>query len=232
MNEYKGFSYYFDQIMEYINYNDWLNFTLHYLKADAKVLDLACGSGLLATLLNIEGYETDGLDLSQDMLGLANDRFKANHILSKLYLQDMTSFKLDKKYDAITCYFDSLNHLPTLDYVKQTLDSVYEALNEGGLFLFDIFSLSKYKDMDDTLIKESFDDFNYCWKISIKEPNILMHDITIANDHVIHEKYNEYYYDYKDFIDLCKFEIVKICGDFNEDLDDEDERILIVLKKI
>lgn len=231
MNEYKGFSYYFDQIMEYIDYHDWLSFTKQYVKQDKRILDLACGSGTLAVLLSVEGFKVDGLDLSAEMIGLANDKFKAYHILNTLYTCDMSSFSLPRKYDAVTCYFDSVNHLPTIEHVKQMMNCVYEALNENGLFLFDVFSKSKYDEMDNTDISEDFDDFSYNWKIKLKKPNILTHDITIKADSFIHEIYNEYYYDLNDFIDKSKFEIIKICGDFNDDLEPEDERILVVLKK-
>lgn len=231
MNEYKGFSYYFDQIMEYIDYNEWLNFTMENIKPGARILDLACGSGLLAALLNIEGYETDGLDLSAEMLSIANDRFKGNHINTSLYQMDMSSFTLPKSYDVVTCYFDSVNHLPTLNMVKGMMRSVYDVLNEDGLFLFDIFSYSKYKDMDNTNIEEEFEDFSYKWKINLEKPNILTHDIEIFGDENIHEIYNEYYYSLDDIIDKELFEVVKIVGDFNDDLADEDERILVVLKK-
>lgn len=231
MNEYKGFSYYFDQIMEYIDYHDWLSFTKQYVSQDKRILDLACGSGTLAVLLSVKGFKVDGLDLSTEMIGLANDKFKAYHILNNLYTCDMSSFSLPRKYDAVTCYFDSVNHLPTIEHVKQMMNCVYETLNENGLFLFDVFSKSKYDEMDNTDISEDFDDFSYNWKIKLKKPNILTHDITIKADSFIHEIYNEYYYDLNDFIDKSKFEIIKICGDFNDDIKPEDERILVVLKK-
>lgn len=231
MNEYKGFSYFFDQIMEYIDYNEWVEFTKLYVSKDKTILDLACGSGTLASLLSVEGYSVDGLDLSSEMISLANDKFKAYHILNDLYVCDMTNFNLDKKYDCITCYFDSVNHLQTLDNVKNMMDCVYNHLNDNGLFIFDVFSKSKYYEMDNTDISEEFDDFSYNWKINLKVPNILVHDINITSNENIHEVYNEYYYDINDFINLNKFEIVNLSGDFNDNLEDEDERILVVLKK-
>lgn len=231
MNEYKGFSYFFDQIMEYIDYNEWVEFTKKYVSKDKTILDLACGSGTLASLLSVEGYSVDGLDLSSEMVSLANDKFKAYHILNDLYVCDMTNFNLDKKYDCITCYFDSVNHLQTLNDVKNMISCVYNHLNDNGLFIFDVFSKSKYYEIDNTDISEEFDDFSYSWKITLKEPNILIHDINIISDENIHEIYNEYYYEINDFIDLNKFEVIHISGDFNDDLEDEDERILVVLKK-
>lgn len=217
--------------MEYIDYHDWLNYTKKYVSKDKTILDLACGSGTLAILLSVEGYRVDGLDLSSEMISLANDKFKAYHILNNLYVKDMSSFNLPNKYDVITCYFDSVNHLPSLNDVKNMMSCVYDALNSDGLFLFDLFSKSKYEAMDNTDISEEFDDFSYNWEINLKAPNILTHNITINGETNIHEIYNEYYYDINDFIDLNKFEILNISGDFNDDLMPEDERILVVLKK-
>lgn len=231
MNEYKNFSYYFDQIMEYIDYKEWLDFTKKYVSKDKTILDLACGSGTLACLLAVEGYNVDGLDLSENMLSLANDKFKAYHINNNLYLEDMTNFNLGKAYDAITCYFDSVNHLPTLQLVKNMMNCVYNHLKKDGLFIFDVFSKSKYEEMDNTDIEEEFDDFSYHWKIHLEKPNILSHDITINGENHIHEQYNEYYYEINDFIDNDKFEKIAIVGDFNDDLQYEDERILVVLRK-
>lgn len=202
-----------------------------YVSKDKTILDLACGSGTLAILLSVEGYRVDGLDLSSEMISLANDKFKAYHILNNLYVKDMSSFNLPNKYDVITCYFDSVNHLPSLNDVKNMMSCVYDALNSDGLFLFDLFSKSKYEAMDNTDISEEFDDFSYNWEINLKAPNILTHNITINGETNIHEIYNEYYYDINDFIDLNKFEILNISGDFNDDLMPEDERILVVLKR-
>lgn len=232
MNEYKDFSYYFDQIMEIIDYNDWLNFTKRFVTNDKSILDLACGSGTLSLLLKIDGYDVEGLDLSHDMINVAKNKFKANHLFSEFYQEDMTSFNLNKKYDCITCYFDSLNHLPTIEMVKSTFNCVYNHLNDNGLFIFDIFSKSKYEEMNDTIISEEFDDFNYTWQMKIAKPNILIHNIKIEGYEEINETYNEYYYDYNDLIDTNKFEVINICGDFTDDLNFESERILIVLKKI
>ena len=85
--------------------------------------------------------------------------------------------------------------------------------------------------MDNTDIEEEFDDFSYHWKIHLEKPNILSHDITINGENHIHEQYNEYYYEINDFIDNDKFEKIAIVGDFNDDLQYEDERILVVLRK-
>ena len=233
MNEYKKLSHYFDQIMEFIDYTEWEEFTLKYAKGHYDVLDLACGSGIFMLLMTNDGYNVEGLDLSSEMLDNAYDLLMGNHIHPTLYLQDMSKFMIDKKYDLITCYFDSINHLDSIQKVKDCFRSVYNHLNTGGLFLFDIFSKSRYKAAKDMVVSEDFDDFSYVWKTDIKEPNVLLHDISItAENNDIHEFYNEYYYELKDIIDLSLFKIKKICGDFKEDLNEDDDRILVVLERV
>ena len=53
MNEYKKFGYYYDEVMSKLNYDLWLEFIEPYLKKGDKILDLACGTATLVTMLNI-----------------------------------------------------------------------------------------------------------------------------------------------------------------------------------
>ena len=50
-NAYKMFGYYYDEVMAELDYDLWLEFIEPYLKKGDKVLDLACGTGTLATML-------------------------------------------------------------------------------------------------------------------------------------------------------------------------------------
>ena len=230
MNEYKNFSAYFDTIMDFLDYNKWINFTKDNIKHNSTILDLACGSGIFLLNMNLYNYPTDGLDLSSQMIDLCKDKIFINHINCNLYTQNMTNFKIDKKYDNITCYFDSINHLNTLEEVKEMFNSVYNHLNDNGLFLFDIFSYSRFLDADNTDISEEFDDFKYRWKMNIELPNTLHHDIKIEGLDNFEEKYDEHYYSLEELNDP-RFEVIKVVGDFKKKLSKKSERILVVLKK-
>ncbi len=231
MNEYKNFSSYFDTIMDFLDYNKWINFTKENIKEGSTILDLACGSGIFLVNMNLYGYPTDGLDLSSQMIDLCRDKTFINHIICDLSVQDMTTFKTDKKYDNITCYFDSINHLNDISDVKRMWDNVYDHLNDNGLFLFDVFSYDRFLDADNTDITEEFDDFTYNWKMNVELPNTLHHDITIKGIDNFEEHYDEHFYDYKELISDPRFELVKIVGDFKKRLTKKSERILIVLRK-
>ncbi len=232
MNEYKNFSAYFDTIMDFLDYNKWINFTKDNIEPNSTILDLACGSGIFLLNMNLYGYPTDGLDLSSQMIDLCKDKTFINHINCNLYIDNMATFNLNKKYDNITCYFDSINHLNSEDEVKQMLDKVYEHLNLNGLFLFDIFSYSRFLDADNTDISEDFEDFSYRWRMNIEMPNILHHNIEVSGIDNFTEQYNEHYYDSSILTNDPRFEVVKIVGDFKKKLSKKSERILVVMKKI
>ena len=138
MNEYKKFGYYYDEVMNKLNYDLWLEFIEPYLKPNDKILDLACGTGTLITMLKMKGYDAEGLDLSETILEIAKEKMKVNHLNFNLYHEDMTNFKIDKKYDMITCFFDSINFLNDKKKIKLLFSNVKSHLNDKGYFICDI----------------------------------------------------------------------------------------------
>lgn len=102
------------------------------------LLELACGTGNVLALLEND-YEVTGLDLSPQMLELAAKKLPE----VELYEADMTNFKLGKKYDAVICVFDSVNHLLSYDQWEALFDRVNEHLNENGIFIMDVNTSAK-----------------------------------------------------------------------------------------
>lgn len=232
MNEYKKFSYYFDEVVSSLDYDLWLEFIEPYLKNGDTILDLACGSGTLLTMLKLKGYDCEGLDLSSDIIDIANEKAKINHLRIPYYVEDMTDFNLNKQYDMITCFFDSVNFLKTKEDIDNMFTCVKKHLKKGGLFIFDIFSETMFKEYDNNLIEEDYHTFKIKWLTKKVNSTTLKHDITITEgDVVFNESYYEYYHKLKS-LNLDGFKLVKLCGDFNDDLMAEDERILVVLQAI
>ena len=232
MNEYKKFSYYFDEVVSSLDYDLWLEFIEPYLKDGDTILDLACGSGTLLTMLKLKGYDCEGLDLSSDIIDIANEKAKINHLRIPYYVEDMTDFNLNKQYDMITCFFDSVNFLKTKEDIDNMFTCVKKHLKKGGLFIFDIFSETMFKEYDNNLIEEDYHTFKIKWLTKKVNSTTLKHDITITEgDVVFNESYYEYYHKLKS-LNLEGFKLVKLCGDFNDDLMAEDERILVVLQAI
>ena len=232
MNAYKKFGYYYDEVMAELNYDLWLEFIEEYLKPGDNVLDLACGTATLCTMLKLKGYDPEGLDLSETILEIAKEKMKVNHLSFPLHHADMTSFNLNKKFNMVTCFFDSVNFLSDLKQVKKLFDCAYSHLKDDGYFIIDIFSKELLKEYENNDIVEDNVTFKLDWKTKKTSPTSLKHTIKITEgDDVFTENYYEYYYDIKELSNK-KFKLVKISGDFNDDLEPEDERILLVYQKL
>ena len=134
-NAYKDFSYYYDDLMEVIEYDLWYEFILPYLKPTDHILDLACGTGTLAVILANAGYETYGLDLSEKSVFLAKEKAMINRVYVDLKVADMTDFSYDREFDMITCFFDSINFI-SKEQIPDLLNCVDRCLKKDGYFIF------------------------------------------------------------------------------------------------
>jgi SAM-dependent methyltransferase len=104
----------------------------------SSLLDLACGTGGITALL-ASAYQVSGLDISPGMLSVARRKLPGG---TRLYLADMTSFRLDARFDAIVCAYQGLNHLLSPAAWDSSFDCARAHLNRGGLFVFDIATVS------------------------------------------------------------------------------------------
>ena len=112
---------------------------LHELwSADAdgvrSVLDLCCGTGLLAGELIGRGYAVVGVDASEAMLALARKRLGPKAGLSRMTLPDLT---VDGVFDAAVCSFDGFNYLSP-DELGLTMAAVAHRLRPAGWLVFDL----------------------------------------------------------------------------------------------
>jgi len=104
---------------------------------DGLVVDIGCGTGVLAEILVAAGYRVLGIDISPSMLKLARKRAPtATFGLGSLFDSPLP------KCDAITCTGECLNYLfdssNTLSRLDKLFTRAYEALRPGGVFVFDV----------------------------------------------------------------------------------------------
>ena len=97
------------------------------------ILELACGTGAILEYFTKE-YTVSGLDLSKGMITVARREIPSG----EFFHQDMTNFKLEKKFDVILCLFDSINHLLKFSDWQKVFKNSYKHLNDGGVLIFDI----------------------------------------------------------------------------------------------
>ena len=104
------------------------------------VLDVACGTGQLASVFLEHGFDVIGIDLSPHMIEIAveNNRVAVEAGRAAFRVADASSFTIPDSVSFAVSTFDALNHLPSIDALKGCFQSVYAALGSRGLFVFDL----------------------------------------------------------------------------------------------
>lgn len=167
MNPYGGFALTYDRMMQDVPYDQWVEFIealfRHYQITPKIVLDLGCGTGSITKLLAKKNYEMIGVDLSQEMLMVAKKKIKDSHLDVLFLCQDMTELDLYGTVGAVLSVCDSLNYLLTEEELLEAFKKVNNFLDPEGLFIFDINTDEKFKQLGDQTYAESFEDCAYIW---------------------------------------------------------------------
>lgn len=103
-------------------------------KESPKILDLGAGTGLLTKYL-LEKYpeaEFTLIDLSEEMLKIAKNRFKGNNNF-KYVVTDYSTYDMADSFNMVVSSL-SIHHLEDEDK-KKLYKKVYNSLNQGGIFL-------------------------------------------------------------------------------------------------
>lgn len=168
MEIYTDFAYIYDKLIDQ-DYDKWADYIEEIFRINGKepklVLDLGCGTGSITNILAKRGYDMIGVDLSMDMLNIARDKALEQE-LDVLYLcQDIREFELYGTVDAIICTLDVLNYITDPDDLNRVFALVKNYLNPDGIFIFDINTEYKLKNIlgNNTFINEE-DGIFYTWE--------------------------------------------------------------------
>ena len=242
---YKSFASVYDELTHDVEYEKRFKYIEKIFKkyntSPKIVLDLACGTGGMTTIMAKNGYDMIGVDISTDMLEAANAKSDGLNIL---YLnQPMQELDLYGTVDAAICLLDSINYLEDEDEMLQTFRLVENFLNPKGLFIFDINT--KYK-LEHVLAGNVFcgedDNVYYTWQnFYDKEEKVCEFklDFFITEDGVIN-RHTEYHYETAFGISEIKrnlkkagFELLEVCDDLTFDAPHrKSEKVFFIARKI
>lgn len=201
MDAYTGFAGVYDLFMDNIPYEEWGAYVTGLLQEygvrDGLVLDLGCGTGTLTRLLADRGYDMIGVDLSGDMLEEAMEKSGPEI----LYLQqDMREFELYGTVGAIVSICDSMNYLMGYEELVQVLKLANNYLDPGGIFIFDLNTLYKYREiLGEQTIAENREEGSFIWENYYdEEERVNEYDLTlfIREEDGRFQKYEETHYQY------------------------------------
>ena len=255
MESYTNFAEVYDTFMDQTSYEDWADRLLSMMKkygrkgneeGDRLVVDLGCGTGKVTEMLADLDYQMIGVDLSVDMLGIAQNRkMELGH--DTLYVcQDMRNLELGSQAGTFISVGDSINYLLTTDDLVRMFKGVREYLLDNGIFVFDFKTLHLYRDViGDRTIAEDREDCAFIWDNWFdEEKHINEYDLTLfihepEDERGIFRRYEEVHYQRGYTLEEVK-EVVKKAGliwvtetdtDTDEPVTDQTERILAVVRK-
>lgn len=149
---YETFSFYYDALTENVDYAARAAYFDELIRAQLRsqghvLLDLACGTGTMAEEMAKRGYDVIGVDYSCGMLSQAMNKKLESGLPIQYVQQDMRELELYGTVDVTLCTLDSLNHLPDFAAVQQVFRRVSAVTELGGLFLFDMNTLYKHREL-------------------------------------------------------------------------------------
>lgn len=165
MEAYTEFANVYEKFMDNVPYEKWCEAICEILRShgieDGLVLDLGCGTGTMTRLLREKGYDMIGVDNSAEMLEIAREHPDDGI----LYLhQDMREFELYGTVRAIVSVCDSMNYLTEDGDLEQVFRLANNYLDPGGLFIFDMNTEYKYREMlGDQTIAEERENCSFIW---------------------------------------------------------------------
>ena len=124
------------------------------------ILEMACGTGGLTEKL-ARDYKIHAFDLSDDMLSVCENKIRSKNL--KLFKQNMVGFSAPASYDAIFSVGDSLNYVTDVKDFEAAIKSSYDHLKDGGIFIFDLNTEYKFKNIPPVTVDE-VEDVLYLWE--------------------------------------------------------------------
>lgn len=241
MAMYEQFAFIYDRLMSdipYAKYAEWVQKNAP-VSAGNRLVDIGCGTGVLSIPFAKAGYDVLGVDLSESMLTIAQNRSMESSLPISFICQSMAEMDGIANMDVAVIAIDSLNYLETLEKVKQTFQYIFDALVDGGQLFFDVHSLYK---MDEVYPNGPFtyedEQVAYIWHTETgEEKHSIYHDITffVRDDAGYYERFEESHYQrtfpietYKNLLKETGFTKVSVSTSiFEEQQEEEVERFFI-----
>lgn len=247
MSGYCDFAYVYDRLMKDVDYSLRTEYLLKLFERFGKkptlLLDLACGTGAFSNEMAKRGIEVIGVDMSEDMLSVAREN-SAELGLNPLYLcQKAQELDLYGTVDGAICCMDSINHIMPTSTVKNVFLKISLFLEPNCLFIFDVNTEFKHKQVlaDNTFVIE--DEEIYCVWQNEYFPETLTTKISLdffVEEEGRYDRFSEEFYEraYKiseieEMLSLSGFRVEGVFEDMTEKpLKENSERAIIVARKI
>src|SRR5205814_330060 len=110
------------------------------MRSGGPVLELGVGTGRIAVPIALAGVRVVGVDSSEGMIEVANERAQLAGVELDLRYGDMRQPPVEETFPLVLLPFRTMLHMQTDADRRAALRAVRERLVEGGRFVFDVFT--------------------------------------------------------------------------------------------
>ena len=168
MNAYHNLAASYDRLTNDVDYRGIVAFYDAILQKEnvrpRSAIDLACGTGSVALLLAQQYDRVIGVDMSEEMLTVAQQRAYEQEKRPLFICQMLQQLRLPVAVDLAVCALDGLDYILDPADCKEAIARVYRALNPGGIFIFDVNTPEKLRAMDGQVFLDEDDDIYCVWR--------------------------------------------------------------------
>lgn len=244
---YTYFSEFYDDLMQDVDYKKRTAYLMKLFKKygaePTLLLDAACGTGGFSNEFSNLGVEVIGVDMSEEMLGIAREKSMENGNDILFLCQRLEQLDLYGTVDGAVCCLDSLNHITDYKTLQKAISRISLFLEEGKLFIFDVNTEYKHKEVlkDNVFVMEN-DDVYCVWANEYSDKNNIVNislDFFVKENGLYRrscEEFSERAYKSQELEIALKnagLEIIRIFDDLTENpLSDKSERAIYVTRKL
>ena len=187
------------------------------------------------------GYDMIGIDISQEMLEIAESKKETEDIV--YVLQDATELELPFPVPAMVSIGDSMNYITDYGDFMQVLKKVRQFLEPDGIFVFDLKTRKYFSDIGETTIAEDREECSFIWENYFdEETNINEYylSVFVRGEDGRYDKYEEEHFqrgytldEVKKAVEAAGLKMERIYEAFSErEGSEENDRVYVVVRNV
>ena len=245
MDAYRELAQSYDRLTNDVDYDATVEFYYDILAREGisprTAVDLACGTGSVALRLAQRGLQVTAVDLSWEMLMVAQQKAAEADVYPQFACQPLQQLRLPRGVDLAVCALDSIDYILDPKDCELAIQRIFKALNPGGCFIFDVNTPEKLRAMDGQVFLDEDEDVYCVWRGEFDEAtNICSYGMDLFQRRGdlwqrSFEEHQEYAYSADQLVGYLKkagFTSIAVYGDRNFDPPAEGEqRIYLKARK-
>lgn len=142
LNDFDAIADVYEELVAWAPYHNWVadlqqRLRRHGLRADHRILDAACGTGLSAIPWAERGYDVVGVDRSEPMLRQARRKVAGRNLPVSFVSGDLLALETPGPFGLAVCMHSGLDYILDLRRLARAFGSLRGRLSPGGLLAFD-----------------------------------------------------------------------------------------------